>query len=355
MKHPYCLVFAAIVKIYVDDEYFVMKKNFKKILWILILCSFVSCGKETESRTEFVIGTVCTITVPKNKNSSRILDECFKKIKRLETVLSANDADSELSFVNQTAAEKPVTVSPELLYLIQTAKHCAQITDGAFEPAIGRLVKLWNIGFEHERVPAPSEIENALYDVSYKNIVITGNTVFFENKNIQLDLGGIAKGYIADCIVAFLKEKNIQSAIINLGGNVYAMGKKFFTDAVWHIGLRKPYGTADSYNHIVKVTDTSVVTSGIYERYFEENGLRYHHILDVKTGYPVRNNLVSVSVICESSTYADALATAFLVMGYEKATQFIKNFTEKKTDAIFIFDDGSYQCTNENIMEKQDD
>lgn len=329
-----------------------MKFFLKNIFFVFCCFTFFSCGKETVSRTEFLIGTFCTIKIPKSKSADFILDECFEKIKTLEYIFSANDFNSELSKLNEVAFKKPTEVSNELLDLIILAKKIAEKTDGAFEPAIGNLVKLWGIGFENENLPSEVKIKKAIEDLSYKNILIDGNKISFTNENIKIDLGAIAKGHITDLIVKLLKEKKVESASINLGGNIYVLGKKFFTDDNWRIGLRKPYEDLNSYELVLSVNNTSVVTSGIYERYFEKDGTKYHHILDSKTGYPVRNNLVSVSVVCESSAYADALATAFLVMGYEKSIHFIKNFSEKKIDAVFIFSDNSYKTTNKSLLVK---
>lgn len=329
-----------------------MKFFLKNIFFIFCCLNFFSCGNETVSRTEFLIGTFCSITIPKNKNSDSVLNECFENIKALEYIFSANDFHSELSKLNEVAFTNPTVVSDELLELITLSKKIAKETCGAFDPAIGKLVNLWGIGFENENVPPDTEIKKVLEGLSYKNIIIDGNKIFFTNENVKIDLGGIAKGYIADKVIKLLKEKKVESASVNLGGNVYALGKKFFTDDNWRIGLRKPYEDVNSYEIMLSVNNTSVVTSGVYERRFEKDGVEYHHILDPKTGYPVRNNLVSVSVVCESSAYADALATAFLVMGYEKSLDFIKNFSEKKLDALFIFADGSYKTTNENFIVK---
>ena len=324
-----------------------MKKFFKCAAIFFVVCALLDCKNEIDKRTEFVIGTVCTITIPKNGASRAVLDECFQKLKQLELILSANDSTSELSRLNATAANNPVTVSPELMNVLRTALHIAEITDGAFEPAIGKLVKLWNIGFENERVPQDDEIQNALQGLTHKNILLSDDKVFFASSTIAVDLGGIAKGYIADYLTEILKEKKVESAIVNLGGNVYVLGKKFFTDEEWAGGIRKPESTSDDYCYVLKVRNTSVVTSGIYERYFEANGVRYHHVLDAKTGYPVRNNLVSVSVVCESSMYADAFATAFLVMGYDRSMHFLKSFTEKNLSVVFIFDDGTISAYGE--------
>lgn len=338
------------------------KKNITRIV-SLVLCAAISvlffgCRlNKTDSKTEFVLGTVCSIEIPKTKTSAALLEACFSELRRLEKVFSANDASSELSAVNKTAYKAPVVLSENLAALLTQALDIAHKTDKAFDPAIGAVVKLWNIGFDTARIPAQSEIDNVLPEAIVENIKLensdAGTTVFFTSEKVKLDLGAVAKGYSADYIAALLKANGVKSAVINLGGNVLTIGKKFFTNDNWKIGLRNPSGSADSVKLILSISGKSVVTSGIYERYFEKNGVRYHHVLDPKTGYPVKNNLMSVSVVCESSTYADALATGFLVMGYEKSIAFLKQSEKmhgEKVDAVFFFDDGSWKSTNDSII-----
>lgn len=330
---------------------YILKKYSVYFLFVFILLCISCQEKKAVSRTEFVIGTICSIKIPESESSDRILNECFSELKNLELILSANDENSELSKVNNYACDRPIKVSSELYELIKLSKKIAVQTNEAFNPAIGQLVKLWNIGFDNAKVPEKNEIKNALTFTSVDNIELKGESeVFLKNRNTKIDLGAIAKGYLADKLVRLLKDKNVKSAIIDLGGNVFVLGKKFFTSNNWKVGLRDPKADSNDVFLSLELSNTSVVTSGIYERFFIKDGIRYHHVLDSKTGYPVKNNLVSVSVICESSTYADALATAFLVMGYEKSLNFLKNFSDQKLDVVFIFDDGTYKTTNEALI-----
>lgn len=326
-----------------------MKKNLKSFFLFFIF--LVSCtNKKTVSRADFIIGTICSIKIPASKNADAILEKCFAELKRLDKILSANDENSELSKLNTSAFLNPVKVSPELLELVAFSKMVSKETDGAFELAIGSLVKLWGIGFENERVPHESEIKELLPFCKSENIKIIDEEIFLETANSKIDLGAVGKGYAADRMVEILKSENVESAIINLGGNIYVLGKKFFTNENWKIGLRNPSGAPTDSALVLQVSNTSVVTSGTYERCFEQNGVHYHHILDPKTGYPVKNNLVSVSVICENSTYADALSTAFLVLGYEKSLDFLKKNYSKKISVVFMFKDGTYKTTNEQLI-----
>lgn len=322
-----------------------MKHCLKIILLALLGSLLIACRHNGISeRTEFVIGTVCTVKIPQTTSAENILKDCFSELQRLETILSANSNSSELARVNTTAHKKPVAVSDELFELVALSKKISEQTDGAFDPAIGALVKLWGIGFENERIPEQAEIEAALPFAVSDNIALNMQTkeIFLRSKNTKIDLGAIAKGYAADKIVMLLKKQGVHSAVLDFGGNVFVLGKKFFTDEDWTVGIRNPARKNTELAFSLKVNDTSVVTSGIYERFFFKDGIRYHHVLDPKTGYPVRNNLASVSVVCKSSAYADALATAFFVLGYEKTKAVLPRF-EKNMRVIFIFADGSIE------------
>lgn len=314
-------------------------------IWLL---TFFSCTKhETISKNEFVIGTICSIQIPKTPEAEKILDKCFEELRRLEMIFSAHDDKAELALLNKSAPHTFVTVSDELYELIDIAKNFSMLTDYAFEPAIGHLVNLWSIGFDNEKIPESSEIEATLEFCSSEYLRLEGQSVMRMSEYCQVDLGAIAKGYATDHIASILRAENIESAIINLGGNILALGKKFFSNSAWSIGLRDPAGTFDMTKKIVAVENKSVVTSGIYERFFFEDGKRYHHVLDPKTGYPVENEIASVSIIADSSTLADVLATACLILGYEKSMSVLSNFD---VVAVFFFKDGSIQATDESIF-----
>lgn len=324
-------------------------KNRLKTSFILtfIFCTFLSCNTEKLAiKSDFVIGTICTIKIPKSKKADKILNLCFEELKRLESILSANSNISELAKVNNKASTKPIKLSDELFELISLSKKISEQTDGAFNPAIGRIVKLWNIGFENERVPKKDEIEKFLPFTKTENLLLNSQKeIFLQNGNVQIDLGAIAKGYACDKIYSLLKDQGVKSAVIDFGGNIFVLGKKFFTKQNWNVGVRNPNGKVNDVLITLELADTSVVTSGIYERFFFEGGIRYHHILDPKTGYPAQNDLASVSVICKNSTYADALATAFSVLGYKKSLEVLKRFSEQKIQVVFIFKDGNVKLS----------
>jgi len=195
---------------------------------------------------------------------------------------------------------------------------------------------LWGIGTEDARVPTEEEIAEAKKLVNYKNIEIDNNKVFLKQKDMQLDLGAIAKGYAADEVKRIAEENNIKSAFVNLGGNVLVIGHKA-DGSKWRIGIQDPRKNRGNIMAVIKAVDKTIVTSGNYERYFEKNGNIYHHIIDPATGYPADSGLLSVSIISESSFDADALSTSVFILGLEKGMEFIKD--QKNVEVLFITED----------------
>jgi len=214
-----------------------------------------------------------------------------------------------------------VKVGADLAYVVEKALHYAEISGGAFDPSVGIVVKLWNIGLDGERVPEPGEIRDALPLVGYKMIILdkSSGTVYLEKKGMRLDLGAIAKGYAADEASRILLERGTKAAVIDLGGNIKVVGKKP-DGSPWKIGVQNPFDMRGSHIGLAKFENTAtVVTSGIYERYFTgEDGTSYHHILSTKDGYPIRNGLALVSIVTESSIDADGLSTTLFALGLEK-------------------------------------
>jgi len=307
------------------------------------------------------MGTVCTIRFFE-KVRPEVFDSVFRYLRDLENIFSANTEGSELDIVNKNAGVQAVKVSPALLEVLACAVRFAELSaafdgDGraVFDPSIGPLVRLWGIGTEDERVPGSGEIGEALALVNYRYIQIKDGEVLLTKKGMRLDLGGIAKGYAADKAAELIREAKIENAIIDLGGNIFALGGKpagsrFFNrlpfDRLFNIqhektepykiGIQDPAGGRSSYSAYIKVENRTVVTSGNYERFFLRDGQRYHHILSVKTGFPVVNGLASVTIIAERSIDADALSTTVYALGYERGKALLDTF--KEVSAVFIFD-----------------
>lgn len=317
----------------------------RKFIYIFILSllttQLTGCGDkagETEPRTytHFCFDTVCQITIyaSYSKNESDIINTCFEMCDKYDNLFNKHSEKSELYKINSHNSEY-VEVSIDTRDIIHDSIYYSDLSGGAFDITISPLTDLWDIN-NNPHIPKEKEITNKLKYVNYKDIHLKNNTVRLSRKQQSMDLGGIAKGFVADRLKTYLKEKKISSAIINLGGNILTIGNNNNQDFI--IGIKKPFGESDTdYSAKIKIKDKSVVTSGVYERYFKENNKLYHHILNPKTGYPVDNNLYSVTIISEKSEEGDALSTATFVMGLEKGLSLINSMDD--TYAVFITDD----------------
>lgn len=328
--------------------------KYRKIWTILILLSFFSaiftgCSSEIKqntnsdqplSRTEFMMDTIFTLKIY-DKKDEKILDEAFKRLEEIERRMSSTIEDSDVSLINKNAGIKPVQVHEDVYYVLGRAKHYAALSNGAFDPTIGPLVDLWNISSdepqERDSIPTEEEIQSVLDLVNFNDLeLLEDNHVFLKRKGMKLELGGIAKGYAADEVKRIFKEHGVEAAIIDLGGNIYALGEKE-DGSPWNIGITNPFEPATSFVGILQVIDKSIVTSGDYERYIIYNGKRYHHILSTDTGYPIENEVTSVSIISEKSIDGDALSTALFVLGVEEGLKFVEQLDG--IEAIFITKD----------------
>lgn len=314
---------------------------------LLVILLFASCkpAEKKESCTVFLLGTVCGIqlfTGKSQKDAHTVLTAAFTRIEQLERHLSANAAESTLITVNTSAGSTAVSIPADIEPIFTRALFFAEHTNGAFNPAIGGIVKLWNIGFENERIPPETAINHALNYTDYRDIAISGGTIFLKKAGMKLDLGAIAKGFAADQAALIMKQNGIMNALIDIGGTITAIGGRP-QGKPWIIGIRDPRKRQGEPILSTTLSGRSISTSGSYERYFEQDGIRYHHIIDPKTGYPVRNNLVSVSIFSDSAADADALSTACFVLGYENALKLLS--TMPGTDAVFIFDDNTIRTT----------
>jgi thiamine biosynthesis lipoprotein len=341
------------------------------ITMLSISLSLSGCvGENTNeplSKTEYLMDTVITIKIY-DKKDEKILDLAFDRLNEIENRMSNTISDSDISIVNQNAGIKPVTVHDDVYYVLGKAKYFAEISNGAYDPTIGPLVDLWDISRKSKErnkegskeIPSDSEIKKSRGKVDYKKLdLLEGNQVFLKEKDMKLDLGGIAKGFAADEVKKIMIDNGVNSAILDLGGNVYAVGEKNGGE-YWNIGVQNPFSTQGDNIGILKVKDSSIVTSGDYERYFEVNGKRYHHIIDSKTGYPSENELTGVSIISKKSIDGDALSTTLFVLGIKDGTKLLKQLED--VDAIFITKNGevyiskelqkSFELTNKSLKLK---
>lgn len=295
------------------------------------------------SETFFIFDTVVTIKIYDNRATTKNFEELEDLMKDIDYKINRSNEDSEIYAVNANAGIAPVKVSQETFDLVKIAVDYAKQTNGLLDPSIGPLVSLWNIGHEDAHVPPAGDIAAAQKLIDYRKVELNEDTleIYLQDKGMDLDLGSYGKGYAADLIYDKLKEQGFDSAIIDLGGNVFAMGSKP-GNLEWTVGIQDP--TQERGNDIgtVKVIDKTVVTAGIYERYFVENGKFYMHILDPRTGYPADNNISSVTIIADSSTAADTMDTSLLIMGIEDGLKFAE---ENNTEALFITKDKQLYAT----------
>lgn len=292
----------------------------------------------------FLLNTHCEITLY-DENDKNLIYDTFDICRDYENQLSCKISSSEISQLNHRTINQ---VSDSTAKLLQEALTYSALSDGALDISIGAVTNLWDFTSDSKIVPSQENIQKALKSVNYQNIQLINNRVIISNAETQIDLGAIAKGYIADQMKAYLVEQGVNSAIINLGGNVLCIGTKA-DNAGFTIGIQKPF----EEGHIagVHLDDfyQSVVTSGIYERFFEKDGIFYHHILDPETGMPINNNLASVTIISEESTTGDALSTACFVLGINKGIELINSLDN--VHAIFLDQDGNLYFS-ENISEE---
>ena len=296
------------------------------IMGAIFTIRFIKSPSYSE-KTEFALNTVIKISAY-GKDAEIAVDKALKEVHRIDALMSAHKASSEVYMLNSSNG---MTVSKEVFDIIKTAKDIWQKTDGAFDITLKPLSDMWNIKAENPKIPDNAEIENALLKTGFQYIELNEEnfSVSFKKEGMQIDLGGIAKGYAADRAAFILKENGIENALIDLGGNVYAIGKNR-NKKHWKIGLQTPWEKRGEYYEVVEAKDTAVVTSGAYERYFEKDGKIYHHILNPKTGYPQESEFQSVTVIHKNSALADALSTAIFVSGEKGALKAKAEFKDIK-------------------------
>ena len=285
-------------------------------LTILLLCS---CDTAINTDTQFYFDTAVTLTA---KTNAETLEAAMDLCRKYDKLWGKENKESEIFALNNTDGE--TTVSKDTAKLIERGLYFGNLSGGRFDISIYPLSKIWDI--KNQVIPSRDEIAEALKNVDYESVDLSGTTVNPNGKKI--DVGGIAKGFIADELLSFFKSKNVSEGIINLGGNVVVFG-----DRDYNVGIKKPFSENEN-STVLKVKNKSIVTSGVYERSFYKDGNFYHHIIDPKTGYPAETDLYSAVIINDSSLDGDALSTTALLLGREKATDLIESI--KGTEAIFI-------------------
>lgn len=303
----------------------------KKIIIItLIVTILTGCiNKQPLSKSQLVLDTQVKITLYDNALSN-ILDECFEICKKYELIFSRTNPKSELYQVNHADKSKPIELSNDLAKVIEIGLYYSKLSDGNFDISIGKVIDLWDFKTNNPKLPESNELNKAITSVDYQNIELKEKILTFKNPDTIIDLGAIAKGYIADQIKDYLVSQNVTKALINLGGNILCLGNK--GDSDFKIGVANPQSNENILT--LNINDKSVVTSGIYERYFIYDDKYYHHILNPKTGYSYDNGLASVTIISDLSVDGDALSTVCFTLGKDKGIEFVDQI--KGVEAIFI-------------------
>ena len=348
---------------------------FYLILCTVLVCPmllFTGCGNITDADTSTTgnqpisissikLNTAVQITIYDSQDKA-LLDDCLALCDKYELIFSRTNEKSELYKLNHRkdvsdgdfstdgqTTPYPVSgtadtwhISEDLAALLSEGLDITKESDGAFDIAIAPLTSLWDFTAEDPRVPDDAAIQKALPLCSSDGVTIDGQDITLPSDDIQFDVGAIAKGYIADRLKDFLMKKGVKSAIINLGGNVLCIGSK--PDGTpFKIGIQKPFADRNETEAVMDITGKSVVSSGIYERCFKQDGKLYHHILNPQTGYPYDNGLISVTIISDQSVYGDALRTTCFALGLADGLKFAE---KKGVQAVFITEDYELHYTD---------
>lgn len=315
------------------------RNSFVTLTVLVIICAFLSgCSRTVEPITEtgFYLDTVVQITLydtTGNRSCTDNIRECFALIDRYEHLFSATIEGSDIWKINHSGGN-PVTVSDDTISLLQTALYYSDLSGGQVDITVLPLSELWDFGSEgNAHKPDESAVKNAVSHIDYHTVHIDGNTVALSDPAAAIDPGFIAKGYIADRLKEYLLDQGIDSACISLGGNLITIGSKP-DGQPYRIGIQKPFASEGEIITAINVTDASVVSSGIYERYFYEDDILYHHLLNTATGYPEDNNIAGVTILAPSSVDADALSTTCYFLGIDDGMKLIESLDD--TEALFI-------------------
>ncbi len=299
-----------------------------------------SSQSDSASRDVFAMDTYMTVTAY-GEDAEEAVDAAAAEIERLDALFSVGDEDSDIAKVNANGGGE---LSEESGYLVERSLELYEDTDGAFDIAIYPVMEAWGFTTQDYKVPSDDVLSAALKltDASLINYDSSSRTISFDMDEMKIDLGGIAKGYTSARIMDIFREYNLTSGLVNLGGNVQAYKSK--TDGSdWRVAIQDP-DNLDDYVGVLSISDKAVITSGGYERYFEEDGKTYHHIIDPKTGYPADSGLTSVTIVSTDGTLADGLSTSLFIMGKDKAEEYWRNHSDE-FDAVLITQDGTIYVT----------
>lgn len=299
-------------------------------------------AQQAHEATTFAMDTIMTFTIY-DEDGEQLLIDAEQEVRRLERLFSVTMEDSEIARLNQNAGVTSISISQDTAALLQAGKEISAWTGGCYDMTVSPIVKAWGFTEEEHRVPTQEELDTLLPLVDSGGVILseTEQTAYLTKAGMAVDLGGIAKGYTSDAVTKLLRDSGVTSALIYLGGNISTLGTKP-DGTLWKIAVENPLDATD-YVGLMEVSDCSVITSGGYQRYFEQDGKRYHHIIDPSNGYPAESGLLSVTIISENGTKADGLSTALFVMGLEDALEFWRQ--NEGFEAIFVTEDGRVVAT----------
>lgn len=339
---------------------------------LLLIIPQTGCSSQVETaKSDFCLDTQCTITIydtdeklnPDSamppEEAERILEDAFNEIRRYENLLSKTAEGSDVDRINK-AGGQAVEVSQETMDVISLCMEAGLLSGGKFDMTIGAVTELWDFKSEDPQVPGQEDIDEALKTVDFTKLRTQGSNVILADPDARLDFGGVAKGYIADCIGEFLEEKGVRKAIVNLGGNIVTIGQKD-EETLWNIGIERPYSDRTEIMGTIQVADATVVTSGIYERNFQQDGMIYHHVLDPETGCPVETDLESITLVAAPgySGFCDSLSTISILLGKDKALALIEQLQEQRPEmkleaALIDKDDNMTQTGGMNVITEEE-
>ena len=373
-----------------------MRKLMKQAAALLLALTFIipqmGCSSNGQnqnytgiSKTGFYLDTICAITVygvdpesvlghelaaaadeaEQTRLVYQLITDAFLECDRYEKLLSKTIESSEISQIND-ASGRTVEVSTETAEVIEKGIWYGKVSDGLFDITIGKASALWDF-HEAEDVggdeaaaesllPDEADLAAAVKHVDYTKIAVNGLSVKLDDPDMEIDLGGIAKGYIADRVTEFLEERGVVSAVVDLGGNIVAIGGKTSglltedaaeSESVFNIGIKDPQSEVGELLAVFPAHDKTVVTSGTYERFLIQDGVKYHHILDPATGWPINNDVLSVTIIADKGSAADAdgLSTTCLALGVEKGMELIESLNHMGVEAVFVDAEGEIHKT----------
>lgn len=320
------------------------KGKMRLLMFLPFLLVLAACGEDDPRELtnqpaqdeRILMGTMARIQIF-NPDKEDALEEAFDRVEELDEVFSMQNPDSEISAINEAAGIEPVEVSEDVYYVMEQALEYAHDSNGRFDPTIGVVTDLWGIGQEDAAVPSEEELEAAVELVNYEQVEMNEEeqTIFLQEEGMMIDLGAIAKGYITDEAARTLAAHDVDTAIVDMGGDIFVMGHSSRgPEEPWNVGIQDPYEARGEILGMLPVTDEAIVTSGIYERVIEEGGNTYHHLMDPSTGYPFENDIAGISIIAENALDGDALATIVFSMGVEEGLDYVNDL--EGVEVVFV-------------------